>query len=821
MVHPPSPENVTAQKAIYECWKYDIGCHAYFSCGAARGSEIRRLPDISKSQLLWNSIRFQLRSTKNQSHGKTFNEQVEHWLPPSASRRSIICHHILYPSLEAAGYRIPEDKQINSALSEMFAKTMNLPKCLSAKLNRDFISVLTDYIAPSSLAKTSTSKQMASQFHHSQSIHDMYYSADTFRRDKDGNMIPGPLTVAHQIWSALGETSSTHTDCMRPIAKSMILTKIHYDYAAKRAYNNSSATATDLQYAAIKFAASTEINKHAFVFMGCGTGKSGIYNLLLLGAYLNRAAIPKTMVISPHNSLLSMHKMQACHYLRGTSLMVSSLLPVDIHNKKFPTHFDILFISIHAFNDIMVGFEDIVKQWDIQNIFVDEYHNVVGELFRLSSSWQSLRILASLNAKIMLLSATTDRDLMNYMSNFMSLGKYETIGSINTYPVPNVRIAVMNSMSEHHRESLLEAVVQHCRNLTERKKGYTFKMHAITMSRQDASDLSDKLNKAGMHSMWLTSNLPPAQKSQYLQMWEDGDEKVLVSTFTDGIDNTATEDVIIVGGTYSIYNLVQALGRIRPRRQNFAKASLCIFHSSRYVQFEEQSINDNVSKAVGANIFKPESRDTSKEYYQKMFHIMGYKKWIEQSGCYRKTLYEHFAIKSTSCNNCTNCRRLNSITQSAVQATTLISKEEARIKLVVCSLTNMLTKCLVCSHSQCNGIQCFPAKPSRCFCCHIGIVKATFHKSSECPADTSGKKISCFMSFSKYIPDRGSAEDHRNNRCLHKKRIKRILLYGVENAKDPGISARNLLVSALSNPTHWFAVMATNIETISRRKQTT
>ena len=302
-----------------------------------------------------------MRSNKNQCHGKIFNEMVEHWLPPSASRRSIICHHILYPSLKAAGYQLPDDKQINSALSEMFAKTMNLTKCLTAKLNRDFMSVLTDYIAPTSLAKTSTSEQMASHFHHSQSIHDAYYSADTFRRDKDGNMIPGPLTVAHQIWSALGEDSSTHTDSMRPIANSVILTKSHYDYAAKRAYHNSSAKVTDLQYAAINFAVSPDQNKHAFVFMGCGTGKSGIYNLLLLGAYLNRIKIPKTMVISPHNSLLAMHKMQSIHYLRGTSLMVSSLLPVDVMNQNFPTDFDLLFISIHAFNDLITGFLDVVK----------------------------------------------------------------------------------------------------------------------------------------------------------------------------------------------------------------------------------------------------------------------------------------------------------------------------------------------------------------------------------------------------------------------------------------------------------------------------
>jgi hypothetical protein len=40
----------------------------------------------------------------------------------------------------------------------------------------------------------------------------------------------------------------------------------------------------------------------------------------------------------------------------------------------------------------------------------------------------------------------------------------------------------------------------------------------------------------------------------------------------------------------------------------------------------------------------------------------------------------------------------------------------------------------------------------------------------------------------------------------------------VENVTDPGISARNLLVSTLSNPTHWFDVMAKNIENITKRK---
>jgi hypothetical protein len=78
------------------------------------------------------------------------------------------------------GYHLPNANQTNIALSEMFTKTMNLPRVLSTKINRDFMSVLTDYIAPSSLAKTSTTDQMASHFHHSREIHNAFYSAETF-----------------------------------------------------------------------------------------------------------------------------------------------------------------------------------------------------------------------------------------------------------------------------------------------------------------------------------------------------------------------------------------------------------------------------------------------------------------------------------------------------------------------------------------------------------------------------------------------------------------------------------------------------------------
>ena len=773
---------------------------------------------------MWNSLCFQLRSHKNMAHGQNFNEKVQHWLPPSATRRSIICNMILFPALQRSGYLLPNDTQVNHALSEMFQETMQLKTPLDPKLNRDFIAVLTDYIAPSGLSKTSTTEQMASQFHHSRTIHDAWYSAETYRKDKDGNIIRGPLIMAQQVWTAMGESLES-TDNARPTIDNVNLTKSHYDFAAKRAFKNPTARVTDLQYDAITHASSNENNKHSFVLMGCGTGKSGIYNLLLLGAYLHRAPIPKTIVISPHNSLLSQHKQQALQYLRGTNLRVTSLLPQDISSENFPTDFDLLFISIHAFNDLMTSSRHIIMGWNLKNIFIDEYHNVLGELFRFTTSWQSLRALSVLNIKIMCLSATSDQSLMNYLADFMCFGEYHVIGDVHKYPVPHVAINMMSSVYNDDSASLIKGVVAHCRHLVDKKKDTLFKIHAITMSKDDAINLCEELNIAGLKSIWLTSELHQTQKEHLLHQWEDGTEQVLVSTFVDGIDNSSTEDVVLVGGTHSLYSLVQAIGRIRPCRQDIQKSAVHVFKSSKYLKVVTREITDNVSRAIGANILPSQDMEFVTKYYTNMFDVSGYMELTQNKKhlCLRQQLYQHFDINSDSCRHCSNCKRHNSINRSAIAANHVLSKEQKNINLVLTALLTMKTRCFVCWHTDCDGLSKCLAK-NICYACHA-TAKGNFHQREKCPAcypviDTKSQSCSrCFLAISNFIPDRGSKEDHQRGKCPYQKRVKRVLLYGVEKKLDSGASARSVLVSALSNHKHWFSVMAENITLINRRRK--
>ena len=58
--------------------------------------------------------------------------------------------------------------------------------------------------------------------------------------------------------------------------------------------------------------------------------------------------------------------------------------------------------------------------------------------------------------------------------------------------------------------------------------------------------------------------------------WEDRDEQCIVSTIVDGIDNGAVEDVFVYRASYSLFRLIQSLGRIRPARQNHDYATLHI-----------------------------------------------------------------------------------------------------------------------------------------------------------------------------------------------------------------------------------------------------
>ena len=818
-IHPTLPDgDKDIKRAIYNCWKYDIGAHAYLSSGAARGKEITRLPDLKFSQFIFNCVRFQLHSRKGEDHGVKENEMVEHFLPPSLSRLTLIHQLSLYPALtDSLSYNIPDLKHADRAADNMFTEIMGFHKNIGTKLARDLMGQITNYIAPQHLGKTSTNAQTARQFHHSQAVHHLRYSSETFETDASGNVIRRPLMIARDIWSALGESSESFASIRTTQISHRNFSREEFDYVAQRAYRSAAARISDQQFNAITHAMTKQ--QHSFVLMGCGTGKSGIYIMMLLACNLHAVTPRRSIVISPHNALLTMHHMQAIKYFTGTSLRVEMLLPTNITSGNIPDEFDLLFISIHAFNNMMTEHPHQLKQWNVKNIFIDEYHNIFGELFRHTTSWISLKHLASNCIPITLLSATANPCLMHFVGNYLGLGTFKTIGDVRDYPIPNVVINV----ECHDDTSVLQLLVERVKQLNS-TKDWKFKVHIVVMTKEDATSVSNALTNAGISCLSLTSDHIQSEKENIMARWEEREDQCMASTIVDGIDNGLVENVILFRGCYSVSRLVQTLGRIRPPRQNFDKATLDILDTG-YDPVHSGDIDGDINYIKQAGMAPSTASDeTLQDFYSNLFHTSGYRRFINHRECYRKYMFDACGIPSQDCNQCSNCRNSQEIVAAASQASAALSAELKNKQFVREQLSSMIYQCYACKRSECDGsIASCLGKESKhyCFSCHAESIKANFHR--KCPAgNLSTNQQSCpycLLALDQAIPQSGTRDDHKPNKCVFKDRIKRVLLYQVQHVQDMGITAKSTLQPCLINNDIWYKVMGENMRHILSLEQ--
>jgi len=311
-----------------------------------------------------------LHPLKNEKHGVKKNKNVVHWLSPIQSRLCVLQLVSLYPAVEQSlTYNLTDSLQFDTLASDMLADVTGMKQSINTKWCRDLIAQITIYIAPLHLNKTSTLPIMAQQFHHASQTHNNHYSSSTIVTDPDSNKkINNVLVACRFIWSALGEGSSSTTIRSNEVSHRNF-SRDDLDNAATKAYSSASARATNQQASAVMHLMNNF--QHAFVLFGCGTGKSSIYILQQLACCMYGVNHPKSIVISPHNALLAMHHMQATKYFLGTSLRVEKLLPSNVAADEISSNFDLLFISIHAFRDLMDKHPNRLQQWNIKNIFVD------------------------------------------------------------------------------------------------------------------------------------------------------------------------------------------------------------------------------------------------------------------------------------------------------------------------------------------------------------------------------------------------------------------------------------------------------------------
>jgi len=831
-----------AQEHINMLWRYNQGTLLYLSSGAGRGIELTRVHPFKDFQEHFNCLRFEMRSEKNVRHGVDNNRQVPHFVPGTLSRYIIIANVVIYPAVTTSStLTVPSVDEGPAQASLMFREvflqqtdtSQPSPRSPneSTKIWRDFIGQIMNYISPMSCGKFTTTPETAAQLHHSADIHSQYYSSEVMTRLNTGEIVRLPFSVAKSFFKALGEQEIVLEDTVN--RNYTTINSTIYDAAAKRAFNDSQATCTCLQMQAIKSIDDKSDHRDVVGHIATGQGKSAIWNLPLLARAICGSVRQRSIVICPYNSLIAQHVIKSKQCFNGTNLIVCSIITSQLEMATSNTEtFDILYISIDAFNVLRQSYKSVLDSWDVKVIFVDEFHLALTEYFCHDNSWASLRDLKSLNTKIVLLSATTNRTATRMITTYVGInGNYIMVGGAICYAVPNVSFRIKSSQSA----DLINDIVDNIKSHLSQPHSERLAIHVITISKESAMSLTSALTRGGVTAEWLTSDCNAYDRQVIIQKWDSGSISVLASTYCVGLDNSKVKKVIIMGGCRSAADALQSAGRIRPRQQ-FGESSEVIFWKSdnTWNRRSDETITSQEYR-VQAHLFDAfrdeSSRASAKAEIASLYEIEGLEGifYGVTRQCIMRGLHSRMGVETNDCGICEYCQSniSHQLTSDARQ------REEQRHQdrmFVLSVLPQLMIQCIICNDCSCDGFKCVVGEGSSGHYCRrcmgfTGKGSNNYHTNVQCRLSvkntkTEGKSCPyCFVAIGGQITGCGDMSQHQQGKCVFRDRVKRILLHDFVGSTDQGLAAQRKMDCVLQNHRLWFELMAVNIKSIYESKK--
>lgn len=709
------------QKAIARCFEFEKFAFAYSGVGGARGTDLVNMPEYPDMLFVFNTLMYDLTSLKGVSHGRCSNKSVEHYLPPSISRIVVLLNLVLWPAVKQSDvFKMPDKSTSHDAADRFFPKVFGLQQSLGPGANRQVLASMHNLILPSSETKVAVHPLLALKFQHTAETHRRHYADDICIREGD-NIIGHDLLVARVVHRHMGEIAplpSLSNDQQLELPS----TVDEYTFTARFLYGPMSSVPPQ-QLEAIQHLDSTSARgqKHCFVFMAPGTGKSGLYNISLAAAALYGKKVQKTLVISPHNGLLVQHTQQSIQYFNTLPIKVICYESSDIsENSEDPPdmgNVNLCFLSICAFKKLIRHHPNSFEQWKFKRIIIDEYHNVISEVFRFNSSWEGLRNIALLKTKVVCMSATANTFIMKCISQLLGLGnEYKVIGDTTSYCPPNVAILLSSVNFANLTTTVIDSV-----SCDFDKDDSRHSAHVITLTIADANKIADQLNERGIKSRSLHSECTREERQDIMFKWSQNQIQALVSTIQDGIDSITCKRVYIAGGSQNNMALIQSIGRIRPPQQTGQDATVKIF-DTKYPKIDENHDEETsifISKVTGAGIVGEEDHVQAATTLVDLFQRSGYKQFIHTKECLRQELLRKIGVSSDRCQMCTNCLGKNDILRTATAAAEQKKAEEERKHEVFEYLKQMTQTCKICDSSNCSGGgrgSCLPN--GSCFSCH-------------------------------------------------------------------------------------------------------
>jgi hypothetical protein len=300
-------------------------------------------------------------------------------------------------------------------------------------------------------------------------------------------------------------------------------------------------------------------------------------------------------------------------------------------------------------------------------------------------------------------------------------------------------------------------------------------IHVLVSSKAVGEKLFEMLQPI-CNCRWVTSASTLEQQTMIALDWSQGRFEVLISTSIAlvGNENGKCRHVVIVGYMYTLVNVIQAMGRLRPEQRQ-GGASVGIFLP---LISEEQLVRQQQDDLLSFELLRQRKLIAEdRQLHTRVLTSRGIYDWlVVETGCRIQNLARRIGQVRQACRICDACRsRPTRMLAAAAEKQVMEANSLENRALLV--LKRLGEKCLFCKRTTCDGEECMGKRD--CFCC------GKQHFRSTCKDKESAKMIlrnvGCFQCFDLY--GRRGFSHHAFDKCPLQRRLRRLVFARFSNSK--------------------------------------
>jgi hypothetical protein len=210
----------------------------------------------------------------------------------------------------------------------------------------------------------------------------------------------------------------------------------------------------------------------------------------------------------------------------------------------------------------------------------------------------------------------------------------------------------------------------------------------------------------------ITSEVSREEQSEIGKKWRNGGYDAMLSSTSGlvGNENPRCKHVIISGRIYSLMNLVQGAGRLRPSQRE-SSGSIDIYLPCLSNERRAEIIASDLSNKQRL-LAKGLITDDIADSFDRVCTTLSIDNWAMMDGCRLVALYDCFGLVRNKCHVCDLCSG-TAVSTTARAATATLSAETALQDEADPFFVVLMKLCVYCGSDSCDGQSCLRG----CFLC--------------------------------------------------------------------------------------------------------